>query len=84
MLVYEYPFPKCGFETTDVSVLLAPTFLKIHTSGAHPKTTLHTAPNSTVKIDKVRRSTITVAVPLHDDRHLITFTTPWERYKYWV
>lgn len=84
MLVYEYPFPKSGFKTTDISVLLVPTFLKIHASGAHANPTLHTS-KSTIKIDKVRRSTITVAVPLHNDEcHLTTVTTPWGRYKYWV
>ena len=78
MPFHKCPFPKCTFETADVSDSLAATLLQIHASGAHVLPPPSTAPSPSVKADKVRRPTVTVAGSSEEWSY---FLTRWQDYK---
>ena len=61
------PYPKCTYETEDVSNALAAVLLSVHSAGAHDThatqvtATQQQTPTTTARVEKVRRATISTA-----------------------
>ena len=77
MPTHKCPFTDCDFETDDVSDQLAATLLSIHASGDHAPGSASASTSSKVKVEAVRRPTISSAGSSEEWSY---FLTRWTDY----
>ena len=77
MPVIDCPFPDCDYQTQDGTEALAVVLLQMHATAVHPPTTSSTTA-AAVKIDKVRRPTVSIGGSSEDWSY---FCTRWQDYK---
>ncbi|CAB4033724.1 Transposon Ty3-I Gag-Pol poly [Paramuricea clavata] len=74
---HKCPFPKCTYETEDISDELAVVMITIHNTGAHTNTPAPTQLTQTCKVERVKRPNVCAGGSSEEWSY---FITRWQEY----